>query len=324
MSETFSKLFSSITDSSVWSESHETVRVWITMLAMADQHGYVGAAVPGLAARARVTLEECEIALAKFLAPDPYSRSKDHDGRRIEVSDRGWVLLNYPRFRDMRDEEVRKTYERDRKRRQRAEAKAREGGGEGPGRRVQVTSRTVVPDSPDPSPDVPPSLPPSAHTDPELTDPDPDPEAPPPTPPNMEEPGSHVSSGVLHEIDVVRRQVEAETGHKIGGLTHRVDKLDGLAPAVQEYGLPRVLEVVAFRCEQVATGEVSPALWRRLFSGDGFHAALEQAEKSERAVARARELVAETQADPVADEETRARIGELADVVTFPRPKGST
>lgn len=119
MSETYSKLFSSITDSTIWAEPNETRILWITMLAMADRHGYVGASIPGLAARARITIEQCEKGLQTFMSPDPYSRSSEHEGRRIEIADRGWILLNYERFRDMRDEEARKEYERIRKRKQR-------------------------------------------------------------------------------------------------------------------------------------------------------------------------------------------------------------
>ena len=123
MSETYSKLFSSITASTIWAEPNPTRIVWITMLAMADRHGYVGASIPGLANTARVSIAECEVAINSFLSPDIYSRSPDHEGRRIEVADRGWVLINYERFRDMRDEEARKEYERNRKRVQRKAAK---------------------------------------------------------------------------------------------------------------------------------------------------------------------------------------------------------
>lgn len=119
MSDTFTKLFSSITDSTIWVEDNETRIVWITMLAMADQTGYVGASVPGLAARARISVEATRAALVKFMSPDPDSRSKEHDGRRVEEVDRGWVLLNYEHFREMRDEGVRREYDRMRKRRQR-------------------------------------------------------------------------------------------------------------------------------------------------------------------------------------------------------------
>ena len=58
MSETFSKLFQSILSSTIWCEDHPTRVVWITMLAMADRHGYVGASIPGIAGMARVTVEE--------------------------------------------------------------------------------------------------------------------------------------------------------------------------------------------------------------------------------------------------------------------------
>ena len=124
MTETFTKLFSSITKSSIWLEDHETLRVWVTMLALADRNGYVGASVGGLAATARVDREKTREALDKFLAPDPDSRSADYDGRRIEVADRGWNILNYQRFRDMRDEESRREYFREQKRKARAKAKA--------------------------------------------------------------------------------------------------------------------------------------------------------------------------------------------------------
>ena len=111
MAESFTKLFSSITDSSIWSEDHPTVRLWITLLAMADRNGYVGASLPGLAARARITLPEAEVALAKFMAPDPYSRSKDHEGRRVAEADRGWRLLNHGRYRELRDEGSRREWD---------------------------------------------------------------------------------------------------------------------------------------------------------------------------------------------------------------------
>lgn len=137
VSETFTKLFSSIVSSTVWAEDSDTKVVWVTLLAMSDRHGYVGGSIPGVARIAGVSVEACEAAIAKFLGPDPYSRSKEYEGRRIEVADRGWILLNYQRFRDMRDEEARKEYERNRK----AEARAR--------------ARESVPDSPAMSPDVP-------------------------------------------------------------------------------------------------------------------------------------------------------------------------
>lgn len=116
----FSKLFSSITKSTVWCEPHTTLRVWITMLADCDFHGRVYASIPGLANLARVTVEECESALETFLAPDQYSRTPDNEGRRIEVIEGGWRLLNYELYREKRDPEARKVQNREAQRRCRA------------------------------------------------------------------------------------------------------------------------------------------------------------------------------------------------------------
>ena len=116
MAEGFAKLFSSILRSSVWQEPAATRLVWITMLAMSDRDGYVGASIPGIATAAGVTLAEAEKAIETFLAPDKYSRSREHEGRRIVPADRGWTLLNYARFRDLRDTEARKSWDRERKR----------------------------------------------------------------------------------------------------------------------------------------------------------------------------------------------------------------
>jgi len=123
MADSFTKLWGSILDSSVWGEPPHVRIVWITLLAMADQHGYVGASVDGIARRAAVTLDEAREALERFQQPDDLSRSSDHDGRRVERVDRGWHLLNYEYFRDLRDKEQRRAYEADRKRRYRAKVK---------------------------------------------------------------------------------------------------------------------------------------------------------------------------------------------------------
>ena len=105
MSVTFTKLFSSITESTVWCEPDSTRIVWITMLAMADRKGRVWGSIPGLANRARVTIEQTERALRTFKSPDRYSRTPDNEGRRVEDIDGGWFLLNYEKHRATQDEE---------------------------------------------------------------------------------------------------------------------------------------------------------------------------------------------------------------------------
>lgn len=111
--EGYTKLFSTLTTSTIWSEPLATRVVWITMLAMANKEGEVLASVPGLARVANVTLAEAEAALATFFAPDPYSRTPDHGGRRIEAIDGGWRLLNHAKYRAKMSAEDRREYKRE-------------------------------------------------------------------------------------------------------------------------------------------------------------------------------------------------------------------
>lgn len=95
----FTKLFSGIIHSTIWREPDHVRLLWVTMLAMADRDGLVEASVPGLADAARITLKQCEEGLVSLSGPDPYSRTKDHAGRRIEAVDGGWLLLNHAKYR---------------------------------------------------------------------------------------------------------------------------------------------------------------------------------------------------------------------------------
>lgn len=122
MSESYAKLFSTIATSTIWSEPLATRVVWITMLAIADRDGEVQASVPGLARVANVSLAECESALDTLMSPDRYSRTPEHEGRRIEAIDGGWRLLNHAKYRKKLDA----AEQRERKRRWIAEKRAKE------------------------------------------------------------------------------------------------------------------------------------------------------------------------------------------------------
>jgi hypothetical protein len=88
--------------------------MWITMLAMADRQGRVFGSIPGLANRARVTVEEAEKAIERFKSPDKYSRTytEECEGRRIEDIDGGWRLLNHAKYRALQDDETLKEAKR--------------------------------------------------------------------------------------------------------------------------------------------------------------------------------------------------------------------
>lgn len=103
----FVKIYGSLLSSTVWvGQPWHRKLMWITMLAKADQDGYVASSIPGLARDAEVTLEQCEDALAHFLSPDRYSRTKDYAGIRIEEVDGGWVVLNHKKYRELRTREA--------------------------------------------------------------------------------------------------------------------------------------------------------------------------------------------------------------------------
>lgn len=86
--------------------------MWITMLVMKDGRQVVEASVPGLARAAGVSLEECARALEVLKSPDPYSRSRDFEGRRVEGVDGGWLVLNGAKYRQKLGPEERREYKR--------------------------------------------------------------------------------------------------------------------------------------------------------------------------------------------------------------------
>ena len=106
------KLFSDILNSSVWFEDANTRLVWITLLLLSDEVGHVRATARAVAHQARVPVEDAEMALEKFAGPDPDSRTPDNDGRRVERVDGGFLLLNYAKYRAIRDAEHRREYMR--------------------------------------------------------------------------------------------------------------------------------------------------------------------------------------------------------------------
>lgn len=116
----YTKLFGKIVYSTIWQESLPTKVVWITLLALKDMDGHVFCSVPGLAKTAGVSLDECEKALQKFKNPDPYSSTKENEGRRIQEIDGGWFVLNHYKYLDEMSLDDRRAYWATKKREARA------------------------------------------------------------------------------------------------------------------------------------------------------------------------------------------------------------
>jgi len=110
----FTKLQSSMINSTVWRAPDHVRLLWVTMLCMCDKNGNVESSIPGLADAARISLDRCINGLEHLSNPDQYSRSKEHEGRRIKEVDGGWLLLNYIKYRGMLTKEKIRDQTRDR------------------------------------------------------------------------------------------------------------------------------------------------------------------------------------------------------------------
>lgn len=109
----YAKLFSSITESSLWSEPKEVRLLFVTMLAKANSVGFVEASIPGLARVSNLTQQEVETAIPILENPDPFSKNPECDGRRIIKAPGGWMVLNYEDYRNRQSEEERREYMRE-------------------------------------------------------------------------------------------------------------------------------------------------------------------------------------------------------------------
>lgn len=110
--KTWCPLWSDITTSSIWGEPNHVRILWITMLALKDRDGFVSAAVPGLARAANLSMDEVQEGLKVLESPDPYSRSTEYEGRRIQRVEGGWTVLNHFKHRDKIKDEYRRDYQR--------------------------------------------------------------------------------------------------------------------------------------------------------------------------------------------------------------------
>lgn len=124
----FVKVFEQILDSSI-AENYELRHFFEDMLKLADVTGVVDMTPEAIARRINLPLERVLPLLDELARPDPKSRSKVKEGRRIVALDShrdwGWIIVNYQHYRSIRDEASRREYNRDAKQRERAKKKSR-------------------------------------------------------------------------------------------------------------------------------------------------------------------------------------------------------
>jgi hypothetical protein len=111
----YAKLFTSIYQGTLRGDSHGLL-VFTNLIAHADSAGHVDIHPRAIADEVGLTLEQVKEALLKLEAPDSESRSPELDGRRIvrlnDHRDWGWVVVNYIKYRAIRDEEDRREQNR--------------------------------------------------------------------------------------------------------------------------------------------------------------------------------------------------------------------
>ena len=114
--EFYTKLAQKIVYSSLWEEDGDTCKVWITLLALRDHDtGVVDKNITGIARICNLPLGVVDRALGKFQSPDANSTSPDHDGRRVEKLESGWLILNHQKYLEYGWSEAKREYERARK-----------------------------------------------------------------------------------------------------------------------------------------------------------------------------------------------------------------
>ncbi len=115
----YTKLYRTIFDGSLYGQ-FEAITVFMAMLALADHHGEVDAFPAKIAGCLGCDVDFVIKGIEDLLLPDPHSRTPAKDGCRIipllndEGNDRpfGWKIVNYKKYREIRNEEERREYQR--------------------------------------------------------------------------------------------------------------------------------------------------------------------------------------------------------------------
>jgi hypothetical protein len=106
----FTKLFPEILTSTIWQEPNDCKVLWFAILALKGPDQICRATIPALAQIASISIDDCKRYMTKFQEPDEYSRSQEHEGRRLEQVEGGYLVLNGERYQYERSRLERKEY----------------------------------------------------------------------------------------------------------------------------------------------------------------------------------------------------------------------
>lgn len=110
------KLFSSIYQGTLRGNSHGLL-VFTNLLAHADKEGFVDIHPRAISEEVGLTVDAVRTALLMLEATDPESRTADLDGRRIVRLDEhrawGWQIVNYVKYREIKNADDRRQQNRE-------------------------------------------------------------------------------------------------------------------------------------------------------------------------------------------------------------------
>jgi hypothetical protein len=123
----YAKLFASLYQGTLRGKPNE-ILVFTNMLAHADREGYVDKHFRAIADEVGISAEDVRAAVGVLESPDNESRSPELEGRRItRVNDHrawGWKIVNYRKYREIRNDEDRREQNRAAQERWREKQKA--------------------------------------------------------------------------------------------------------------------------------------------------------------------------------------------------------
>jgi len=125
----FAKVFEQIYDSSI-AEDYNCRRMFMDLLVLSDPTGCVDMTMEAISRRTNVPFVEVAKYVTQLCEPDPQSRSKLEEGKRLVPLDKnrdwGWKIVNYQHYRKLKDEEARRSYFRTAQREYRKNKKKKE------------------------------------------------------------------------------------------------------------------------------------------------------------------------------------------------------
>lgn len=122
----YAKVFRSLWDGTLGPD-WQTWSVFVFLLAHSDPDGFVEMTPASISARSGIPIATVRSAIIKLESPDHDSRSTEHEGRRLERIDEhrswGWRIVNYLKYRELRDMDDRRQQNREAQARRRASAR---------------------------------------------------------------------------------------------------------------------------------------------------------------------------------------------------------